>query len=157
EKVRTRRFRQFRGGRPQHRQVGEEPFVGVGQQQCGHAVGQGPLSVRDRVASQGLQQTHVSSPPRRISGIGSDTFPPVDGPPVLGPPMPGPPSTSRLQPVAKASRECACSEWAGGITYRSSYLARASSRYIWYMLSPSMPTARGISSSVSCPRLMSRM
>src|SRR5699024_2985325 len=61
------------------------------------------------------------------------------------------------QSVASSSSECACSVCAGGITYRSSYLASASSRYIAYISSSVIPTASQISAWGSLPRFRSRI
>src|SRR5699024_6800964 len=71
--------------------------------------------------------------------------------------MPGPRGAFSGQSVPVDSRSCAVSWWPTGITYRSSYFAIASSRYISCIVSPSMPTAFAIPSRGGLPRLMSRM
>src|SRR5690625_767221 len=72
-------------------------------------------------------------------------------------PMPGPPGAFRGQSVPVPSRSWADSACPAGITYRSSYLAIASSRYMSSISWPLIPTAWAMPSRAGLPRLMSRM
>ena len=79
----------------------------------------------------------------------------VDTEQASGAPAPAPTRSDTSSPSAAMPR--GVSGWVVGMTWRSSYFAMASRRYIRSISAPVMPTAPAICSSPVPPRLTSRM